>query len=222
MEEPIRTRLAVALGTLGAAEVAPVLIGLVADRAARPYLRLEAARILGELAHAGIRDAMVGLLDSRSVDPLGQELAVLVLSLRNEPEAATPLVDRLSDRQLPLSARLRMADALAMLGSSEQVDRLVALLPDRSFTPELRGRLALTLVRMTDARNTRTFERLVQLLPSLQDVPEVLTLLWHLSEQVGVPVYPEGDGASAARYAWVRRWSADDKDSVVDAETPAE
>lgn len=218
IEEPIRTRLAVALGALGETDVVPVLVRLLGDRSSRPHLRLEAARVLGSIGNGAIRDAMIGILDSRSIDLFGQELAVLVLSLRSESEAAIPLVDRLSDRRLPLTARVRMADTLATLGSSGQPDRLVSLLPDRTFAPELRGRLALAIMRLTDARNRRIFERLVELLPSTTDVPEVMTLVWHLSEQVGEPVYPTAVQTAPVAYPWLERWLHHRKDAAADVE----
>ena len=222
VEEPIRVRLAVALGALGEVDVMPLLVRILGDRSARPYLRLEAARTLGMSADREIGKEMIGVLDSRSIDPLGQELAVLVLGIRNEPETALPLLDRLSDRRLPLSARLRMADTLATLGCGDQVDRLVSLLPDRSLAVEMRGRLALTIMRLTDARDTRTFERILQLLPRTDEVPEMMTLAWHLSEQVGVAVYPADVSAPEIVYPWVERWTRRRKDADGDVETIAE
>lgn len=213
MEEPIRTRLAVALGILGETDVLPLLVRLLEDRSARPYIRLEAARILGSATDGGMLDIIVGMLDARTVDPLGQELAVLVLNLRDEPDAAMPLVDRLGDRRLPLRVRMRMADAVATLGSSDHIDRLVSLLADRSLTVELRGRLALAIMRMTDSRNRPTFERLAELMSSADDVPEVSTLLWHLSEQVGVPVYPSDELKASVAYPWLEPWVQREKDT---------
>ena len=199
---PIRTRLAIALGSLGERDVVNVLVRLLSDRTARPYLRLEAARVLGNSPDPGIGSAMLFALDSRTVDPVGQELAVLVLELQNDPEVAGPLVERLSDQRLSLSARLRMADALAALGNTQVIDYMISLLDDPGYTPELRGRLALALRRLTDSRDKRALDRIRTMLPTSSEVPEVASLAWHLSEQVGQSIFPEEAGLPSISYGW--------------------
>ena len=215
-EEPIRQRLALALGAIGDREVAPALVGLLRDSSARPYLRLEAARILGMSADASIGSAMLDVLDAHGLDSFGHELAALVLGFRADPATAGALMDRLGDRSLPLPARLRLASALAALDADDLVGRMTSLLADPTYTAQLRGRVALSLTRMTDARDERTFERVVQLLPAAGDVPEVLTFAWHLSEQVGSPVYPADVGAPEVTYPW-----AQEEESAGGMERPA-
>jgi HEAT repeat protein len=189
-EDPIRVRLAVALGSLGDVGVTSALLHILGDRAARPYLRLEASRVLGSSESPEISDVMLGMIDSRTADMLGQELAVIVLGMQGNPQAAVPLVERLADAHLPQPARVRMADILAVIGGEDIVDRMVSLLDDRGYDSELRGRLALTLTHLTDARSDRALERVRSTLTGIQDVTETMTLAWHLSEQVGVAIYP--------------------------------
>ena len=123
-----------------------------------------------------------------------------MLELRGDASIANALVDRLSDRSLPLSARLRMVTTLGTFEARTVIGRLVALLADRAFTVQLRGRIALTLTRLTDARDHRTFNRVPTILGEMKDVLEIYTLAWHLSVQLGVPVYPSDIGVAEITY----------------------
>ncbi len=200
LEDPIRRRVALALAAVGDERMTDTLVRIIEDGSARSYLRIEAARILGTLDSPNIVKRMLNLIDSRAIDPFGQELAVLVLELRGDASVAHGLVDRLSDRSLPLSARLRMVNTLGTLETRSVVGRLVALLADRAYTADLRGRIALTLTHLTDARDRRSFNRIISILGDTKDVFEMYTLAWHLSEQLGVPVYPSDIGIGEIVY----------------------
>ena len=203
LESPIRMRMTIALGSLGDESVMNELVRLLGDRTARPYLRLEAAGALGICGAKDAPDAMLSLINSRTVDALGQELAVLVLELRGEPDVAPALTERLTDLRLSLSARMRMAAALAVLGNTDVINHLISALNDRSYAPELRSQIAMTLRKLTDSRDERAFERVLTIQPGSPDVPEITTLLWHLSEQVGVPVLPGDVDQEPITYDWV-------------------
>ena len=149
---------------------------------------------------------MLNMIDSRTVDPLGQELAVLVIELRGEPEMAPAITERLADMKLSLPARMRMANTLAVLGNVEVIDYLISVLNDRAYTPELRARIAITLTELTDSRDGRAFERVLRMLPDAGGVPEIMTLLWHLSEQVGMAVLPDDMQQRPTVYDWALAW----------------
>jgi HEAT repeat protein len=210
IEDSIRLRVEIALGSIGDAQAVRPLITTLGDSSARPYLRLEAARILGAFESTEVAHEMLQIVDSRMVDPFGQELAVLVLDLRADPSFADALVDRLSDRSLPLSARLRMANTLASLEARDIIGRLVSLLSDGSFSAQLRGRIALSLTQLVDARDEDVLERVSEILRTEKDVAELYTLAWILSERVGTPVYPGDLGAKALQYPWLE--DADEED----------
>ena len=93
-----------------------------------------------------------------------------------------------------------MVTTLGTFEARSVIGRLVALLADRAFTVQLRGRIALTLTRLTDAHDRRTFNRVLTILGETKDVLEIYTLAWHLSVQLGVPVYPSDIGVAEITY----------------------
>ncbi len=202
-DEPIRQRLAIASGAVGDPDAIPSLVVLLRDDTVRPHLRLEAARILGTSPDEELGSAMLDILGTEEMDSLGQELAALVLTARSDPSLGAELVGRLSDKRVPLPARLQIARSLARLGSGEVVDRMISLLPDRTYTRELRSTVAIALTRFTDARDQIAFERVARLLPEATDVPETTTLAWHLSVQIGLPIMPADVGGTEITYDWV-------------------
>jgi len=115
------------LAAVGDAAVIPLLVKVVADRAADPNLRLEATTTIGALATADTAELLIELL----VDPVpGVRAAALRALARVDPDVFVATLAGLEPDQNWI-VRVAEAGALGTLPPERSQPRLMALLEDR-------------------------------------------------------------------------------------------